>query len=66
MQKKFKEYMDQSKQTMIEAQQKWYQLNKEVTDIANRLNKMLEESRKGKVIQQDALDSLLKNLARLS
>lgn len=50
MQKKFKEYMDQSKQTMIEAQQKWYQLNKEVTDIANRLNKMLEESRKGKVI----------------
>ncbi|CAD8138595.1 unnamed protein product [Paramecium octaurelia] len=66
MQKKFRDYIEQSKQTMIEAQQKWFQLNKEVTDIANQLNKMLEDSRKGNQVPQNQLDEQLKKLAKLS
>jgi hypothetical protein len=38
MQKRFKEFIEQSKNTMIEAQQKWYIQAKEIVFLANDVN----------------------------
>jgi hypothetical protein len=72
MQKKFKEFIDQSKATMIEAQQKWYTNAKEMiglssdvpTSISLQLIRIVQNTQKGISIQPNELDVYKRKLEK--